>query len=327
MKADKDRLSKIFRLSWIFQTLCLGLIAMAIIAQAADFAFLKGSVDVSSATYVFIAATLLLSIWAQREAQAAVLNLESKCKSLEMNYLSVQDREGLIQLGQVSGGLIHEVKNPLSVIFGTTEYVLKKFSLGEIKTDKIMDLMSLILRNSQRINKTLESFRSLNHTVSQVSKMPVSATKILRDVTELTMADLQKTNIRIDVVLPPENILVSCCETDIHQVLKILIQNAAEAVAQQKAPWIRLHTIDSGTELQFCVTDSGEGIPADKIDHVFEPFYTTKSSTSGSQVADSGVGLGLNLAERILRAHSSKVWIDRNHPNTRFVFSLSTQAA
>ena len=92
----------------------------------------------------------------------------------------------------------------------------------------------------------------------------------------------------------------------LQQVLANLLLNAADAVEgmppARRRITIRMHDEPSG-RVQLSVSDAGPGIPADRLEHVFTPFFTTKPD---------GLGLGLSLSRSIIEAHGGRLWAERS---------------
>ncbi len=273
-----------------------------------------------------VSINLLLARWAFRNASSRIHELEQKCRNLEIGTSSVSDREGLVQIGQITGGLIHELKNPLAVVTNMAEFSLFKLKSGPLETEKVQETLSSILKMSLRINETLNAFRAMTQSVSRNPLESVKVKKIFDDSAAMTKDEVLNKEIQIEFIAPPSDLAASCRPADIHQVIKILIQNSVEALANRASgAWIRVEAADVGGQVQFSVTDSGEGIPVSHKDHIFKPFFTTKGAAASSphNPTAGGFGLGLNLAERVLKSQNGKIWLDENHSNTRFVFSVA----
>jgi len=276
-----------------------------------------------------VTVNLLMARWAFRTASARIHELEQKCQNLEIGTASVHDREGLVQIGQVTGGLIHELKNPLAVVTNMAEFTLFKLKSGPIEIEKLRETMSSILKMSMRINETLNAFRAMTQSVSRNPLEPVKVKKIFDDSYAMLKEEVKSKGIQLEYLPPSSDLAANCRPADIHQVLKILIQNSSEAIANRSSAWIRVESAEVAGQIQFSVTDSGEGIPVSHKDHIFKPFFTTKGTAASSSNSPSagGFGLGLNLAERILKSQNGKIWLDENHSNTRFVFSVAKAEA
>jgi signal transduction histidine kinase len=93
----------------------------------------------------------------------------------------------------------------------------------------------------------------------------------------------------------------------LQQVLLNLLMNAVDAVASMPTECrrVRVWTTQSDGEVRLAVTDTGIGIPADRISEIFEPFYTTKSE-------GSGMGMGLAIARSIVDAHGGRMAAENN---------------
>jgi len=112
--------------------------------------------------------------------------------------------------------------------------------------------------------------------------------------------------------------LVKGDRVQLQQVLLNLLVNAMEAVSDS-APADRQIAVGvqaTGTQVLVAVTDTGRGIPADKLTHIFEPFFTTKPN---------GLGMGLAICSRIIEAHAGRLWAE-NSPDRGATFRFNLPA-
>jgi len=107
-------------------------------------------------------------------------------------------------------------------------------------------------------------------------------------------------NIKFSIDLKAVNDLVFCSPNQIKQACVALIVNATEAVTDNGE--INISTENTGTLIRINITDNGIGIPPDDIPHIFEPFFSTKHSTSG-------IGLGLAIVHGIIKNHNGKIGV------------------
>jgi signal transduction histidine kinase len=93
------------------------------------------------------------------------------------------------------------------------------------------------------------------------------------------------------------------------------MSNSFDAVETLPEKWIQVETRDLGERVEFSVTDSGSGIPAEYRARLLQPFFTTKE-------IGKGTGLGLSVSRGIVEAHQGSLTLDTQCPHTRFVVSL-----
>jgi len=105
-----------------------------------------------------------------------------------------------------------------------------------------------------------------------------------------------------------------CQSTRISQAVINLLTNALDASAKHESPWVTIETSVVGDETVIRITDSGQGIPVDLHQKIFQPFFTTKD-------INQGTGIGLSLVKSVVEQHGGLVAVDAQHPNTSFVLS------
>jgi PAS domain S-box-containing protein len=224
--------------------------------------------------------------------EAVLVNMMdiSRTKELEQ-LLRIEDK--MSSLGRVSAGIAHEIRNPLSGINIYLKTLEKIFDRGEG-----LDKVKGIIRELQSASKKIES---VIKRVMDFSK-PVEPRFVLMDMNQpideavnLTSVAVRKIGIQLEREaskdLPP-------CMLDpqmIEQVIVNLINNAADAMKNMDgAKKIQVTTSVSDGHVILRVSDSGAGVPPHLRDKVFDPFYTTKSGSTG---------IGLSLGRRIITDH------------------------
>ena len=138
---------------------------------------------------------------------------------------------------------------------------------------------------------------------------------------ELAHSELVERNVAVTTRLAPGLPDIRGDQVQLQQVLLNLIMNACEAMTSNGngARNLEISTSRDGSRrLRLTVADHGPGIPSDLIDHVFEPFVTTKTQ---------GLGLGLSICHSIIAAHDGRLWAANNPDRgTSFFVSLPIHA-
>lgn len=237
--------------------------------------------------------------------QLSVQAVEFKMKAEPFKLISLQNIQGeleeqeLVSWQKLIRILTHEIMNsvtPIASLATTMADMMSNESepLSDEDLDDIRMAMKTINRRSEALLKFTETYRNLTR-IPPPTFATVSAREIIERVIVLFNPIFKEKNIGFKSILPDKTILLEADAGLIEQVLINLIKNAIEAVADQPNPEvvIRLERLQNGSPV-IRVVDNGPGIPDDKLEQIFMPFFTTKPE---------GSGIGLNLSRQIMHTH------------------------
>ena len=202
----------------------------------------------------------------------------------------VELRERLTALGEMSAGIAHELRNPMAVISGYLSLLSKR-------TDLI---------GQEVIRKTMDEINGMNRIIGDLLTFarPASLNRVSvnsKELIESCLAAVIKAKDmgpRLTTSIKLDDIQISCDEVLMRQAFSNVIQNAIESMLDGGNLVIESK---SGKDLKIIIHDTGIGIPSDNLKKIFLPFYTTK---------DSGVGLGLALAHKIITSHGGRIEVE-----------------
>jgi len=212
--------------------------------------------------------------------------------------------EQLATMGQFAAGIAHELRNPLTAIRSTIQYLSGEFTEdGEQKK-----LAKDVLGEVDRLNGIIENLLTLaKPTESKPRKLDVG--KEIEHYLNFVEAQAKKQNVQIESQIEKDLPKLFCDPAELRQVLINLVLNGIQAMADGGPLMIRASLVspkdDTATagkkKILIEVKDKGAGIPSNLSEKVFEPFFTTKSS---------GTGLGLAICNNIVRRHGGEIWIE-----------------
>jgi signal transduction histidine kinase len=207
-------------------------------------------------------------------------------------------------LGQLSGALAHELNQPLTSISNNAEAARHLLRRRPVDLPEIDAALGDILTEDRRAAQVIRRLRALLRR-GETRVIPVDAAEIVGEVLELSHAELITRGVSASAIVASGLPLVLADRVQLQQVLLNLILNACEAMELVQARGRRLSLLVAadGSQVRFSVRDSGTGIPAPLIDHLFEPFVTTKRE---------GLGLGLSISRTIVAAHGGRMWAENN---------------
>ena len=237
----------------------------------------------------------------ERALRNTTLELRQAHQELRENFESMKRAERLHALGQLSAGLAHEIRTPLASIEGAAAIVQRR-SQAEEKCHECHELLDIIQKESRRLNRLLTSFLDFAKPRRPDLKM-VEIDDLFNSVIALAQHAGNNRRLEIRKNTPPELSRLECDPELLKQVLLNLMMNAIQAMPQGGT--IVLAARQNGNTVTIDVHDQGCGISEDNLDRVFDPFFTTK---------DTGSGLGLSVADQIIRQHGGMLTIARSSP-------------
>jgi PAS domain S-box-containing protein len=214
-------------------------------------------------------------------------------------------------IGRLSGGIAHDFNNILGIILGNVEMVLIHKSSEQADYGRLEEIRAACLRAKKIIRQLL--------SLTQPSKedfFPVALGALLEEAIRLLRASMAS-NIHIHQQIDPHLDLVMANPTQIHQILLNLCTNAIHAMEDGGGQLsIRLFNLrlsemqvggrvglHAGDYVLLEVSDTGEGIAAEHIDKVFDPYFTTKQ-------VHKGAGMGLSVVQAIVKTHQGSIFIE-----------------
>jgi two-component system sensor histidine kinase PilS (NtrC family) len=216
-------------------------------------------------------------------------------KELQAMHARVQRVEKMAAVGEMGAGLAHEIKNPLASITGCIQLLR-----DEIPYDAGRDkLMRIILREADRLSALVGNFLLFARPPSG-NAQPIALDQAIPETISLVEQD-KRCRDRIAIHLSGSKGLWVAMDPDhFRQVLWNLLLNAVDAIEGRGTIDVRVETVKPNL-VSIQVADSGCGIPAQDLSHIFDPFFTSKPD---------GTGLGLSIVHTILESHGGWLEVD-----------------
>ena len=196
----------------------------------------------------------------------------------------LQQAEKLAAVGELSTYVAHEIRNPMFAIAGFANSLLRSGSLDEKSRAKV----SIILEESNRLDKILKSLLNFARP-TQGAEGRVDAALVAGQTMELMALACQKQGVEAVVEAAPGLPLAKGDPELVKQCIINMVKNAMEAMPEGGR--LTLRAYPRGGNVVMELADTGKGIPPENLDHVFNPFFSTK---------DKGAGLGLAMIKKIL---------------------------
>jgi len=219
----------------------------------------------------------------------------------------------------------HELRTPLAVIRSAAQNLSAGVIHDAAQAKRYGELIDTEgKRLTDMVEQVLE-FAGLDGNRRPLATHPLDAPALVRDVLDSCAALLQFEHFQVDMQAADSVPLVAADEGALRRALHNLVTNAIKYGAEGR--WIGVSissaSVRGATEVQIAVSDHGQGIEAEDLPHLFEPFYRGRSATE-RQI--HGSGLGLSLVKRIADAHGGRITV-RSAPGEGATFTLHLPAA
>jgi two-component system, NtrC family, C4-dicarboxylate transport sensor histidine kinase DctB len=239
--------------------------------------------------------SLRLQLANRQALQAAHDTLEAKVVERTTELRSVQNElihaGKLAALGQMSAGMVHELNQPLAAMRTLSDNAV--VLLDKQRPDDVRANLSRIGQLVERLARLTRQLKVFAHK----SAMPACAVGLKQAIQEalfLVSVRVRELEVDVDVQIDPPELQAAAEPARLEQVLVNLFGNAADAMAGSAVRRLSVRASRRGTQVVITAGDTGPGIHAEVLAHLFEPFVTTKP-------AGSGLGLGLMISAHIVR--------------------------
>ncbi|MBI4681675.1 MAG: PAS domain S-box protein [Nitrospirae bacterium] len=256
--------------------------------------------------------------------------LENAYSELKNTQAQILQREKMASIGQLAAGVAHEINNPTGFILsnlGTlgkyvnklTEYIqAQSLALESMKADEltaglketrkklkldyvIEDVGQLIkesIEGGERIKKIVQNLKTFSR-VDQAEYKAADINECIESTLNIVWNELKyKTTVEKEYGALP---LAKCYPQQLNQIFMNLLVNAAQSIEKQGV--IKIKTWNGDGTINILISDTGSGIPEDKLGKIFEPFYTTKP-------VGQGTGLGLSIVYDIVKKHKGDIRVE-----------------
>ncbi len=218
----------------------------------------------------------------------------------------------LVTIGEITAGVGHEIKNPLSSIALTTE-VLKRMVQGGVRdTGTLLEQIERLESSIARANRIVTDLQSISRDASNDPFAPEKVSDIIAETVGLCSARLRRSRIELLVPAIPSEWSTECRSSQVSQVLLNLISNSHDAIEGSQGAWIRMEVSEGEDAYEISVIDSGHGVAPEVAAKMMTGFFTTKPPGKGT-------GLGLSISRELMRSHGGDLRYETGARNTTFV--------
>jgi signal transduction histidine kinase len=193
-------------------------------------------------------------------------------------------------LGYVFSGIRHEIGNPLNSI--KMALTILQRNLPEYDVATIAEFIDRSLQEVARLEYLLKALK--NYSLFERPDMqPISASSFIAGFVALIRNDFENQHIRIQTIIEDDSLMILADSRALHHILLNLVTNAVDALAECEHPRIIISAASNGRRVDIKIDDNGKGISEQNLQHLFQPFFTSKPT---------GTGLGLVIVKKMLSA-------------------------
>jgi PAS domain S-box-containing protein len=222
-------------------------------------------------------------------------------------------------MGELAASLAHELNQPLTAILSNAQAAQRFLAANPGNMDEVLDILKDIVQDNNRAGEIIRRMRALVKK-EEIEFTAVDLASVIRDVVLLVHSDATLHNIHVALELHPDLPTGRGDKVQLQQVMLNLLLNAFDAMKdcpaheRQVIVWAKP---DAAGMVKVAVRDRGIGLSREKVDKIFEPFYTTKRD---------GLGMGLSISRSIVEAHGGRLWAE-NNADRGATFSFTVAAA
>jgi PAS domain S-box-containing protein len=224
----------------------------------------------------------------------------------------------LSMMGVLAASLAHEVKQPIATARNNARAALNFLARRPPDLGEVREALGCIVGDADRAGDIIDRIRA------HIKKAPprkdrFDLNEAVNEVVELARSAITRNGVSLQMRPAEELFAVQGDRVQLQQVILNLILNAIEAMSSVDGPrQLLISTEQRETNGLVSVRDSGPGIDPERLERVFEAFYTTKSN---------GVGIGLSICRSIIDAHGGRLWMEANKPRgATFQFTVPSAA-
>ena len=249
----------------------------------------------------------------QRAGESAA----SEIKELNNRLLKeLAQKERLASLGQASAEFVHDLGNPLTIVWGYVQLLARKLEKtengGANENSASIKELNIIEQNVRMCRDLLTMWQSYG-SVEALPHKPISVSAIVREVIKGVGPMADQNGIELKVTVCEDACTLIGDSVQIHRAIQNVIINALQASAEKKG-LVSVDCTPGDFYVDIRVEDSGSGITPAQMSKIFDPYFTTKQGKSGT-------GLGLYITKKVVEDHNGSIKVDST-PDVGTIFTI-----
>ncbi|MEY2500826.1 MAG: two-component system, sensor histidine kinase and response regulator [Verrucomicrobiota bacterium] len=251
--------------------------------------------------------------------QRTGMNAAEEIKELNNRLLKeLAQKERLASLGQASAEFVHDLGNPLTIVWGYVQLLAKKLEQSEkengVKTPNSAKELQIIEQNVRLCRELLTMWQSYG-SVEAAPHKPISVSGIVREMVKSVSAMAGQNGVELKANLCDDPCTLMGDSTQMTRAIQNVIINAVQAASDNKGR-VTVSCLRKDFYVDVRVEDTGPGITPPQMAKIFDPYFTTKQGKSGT-------GLGLYITKKVVEDHTGSIKVDSTpHVGTSFTIRL-----
>jgi histidine kinase len=239
--------------------------------------------------------------------------------ALRFNQMAARLEQTEALRRQLIADVTHELRTPLTTIKGSMEGLID----GVLPRDEETYLQ--VYREADRLQRLVNDLQELSRVEAgayELHRKLIAADQLIMTVVERLQRQYEDKGVQLTTEVPAGLPLVKVDEDRIGQVLLNLVGNALQHTPTGGR--VEISATVAGPEIRFAIADSGEGVAAEHLPHIFTRFYRVDKSRSR---AAGGSGIGLTIARHLVEAHGGRIWVESRGLGQGATFTFTIPAA
>jgi signal transduction histidine kinase len=221
-------------------------------------------------------------------------------------------------MGELTASLAHEIKQPIGAAVTNAEACLRLLDRDQPDLPEAREAMWEMVRDARRAADIIDRVRLLYQKGSPQLDI-VDVNEVIRDMVIVLHNEANRHSVTMHTDLAEELPKVMADRVQLQQALMNLMLNGIEAMRDTRGELSIKSQLADDSRLLISIADTGVGLPSEKIDKIFNAFFTTKSQ---------GTGLGLAITRSIVESHGGRIWATANSGRgATFSFTLPSRVA
>jgi signal transduction histidine kinase len=221
-------------------------------------------------------------------------------------------------LGELTASLAHEINQPITGTITSADACLRWLTREEPDLEEARANVTRIKQDGQRAAEIINRLRSFYKKDTATHREPVDVNEVVGEILVLLRSEANRYSIVMRTELTAGLPKVRADRVQLQQVLMNLMLNGIEAMSGTDANGeLTIRSRREDGQVVVSVSDTGVGLPADKMDQIFSSFFTTKPA---------GTGMGLSISRSIVESHGGRLWASNNDRGATFHFTLPIEA-